>query len=164
MRYGVDTDVLIAPRQFAHAIDALGGRGWTLLDRNWPLFLRTMPGELRLRAPTGRLLDLHWHLMTQRDVRRTFSLPTAHLLARRHSLPSGLPSLDPVDQLVHLGVHGALSGATKLMCLLDAGLAAQAVDDWGPVADASRRAHATAALRLVLLRAALARHADWRAL
>ena len=154
LRYAIDTDVLIGPQHFAQAIDALGGRGWTLLDRNWPLFLRTMPGELRLRAPTGGLLDLHWHLMTQRDVRGSFSLPTADLLARRRSLPSGLPALNPVDQIVHLGVHGALSGATKLMWLLDAGLAARVVADWGPVADAAHRAHATAALRLVLLRSA----------
>lgn len=153
MRYGVDLDVLVPPTRFADVIDELRARGWILLDRNWPLFLETLPGELRLRAPTGELLDLHWHVLAGRELRRSFDLPTEALLARRRTLPSGLPALDPVDQLVHLGVHSAMSGATRLSWLLDAGLAARAVGDESAIAVAARRAHASHALDLVLLRA-----------
>lgn len=153
MRYGVDLDVLVPPSRFADVIDELSSRGWTLLDRNWPLFLDTEPGELRLRAPTGGLLDLHWHVLAGRELRRSFHLPTEALLDRRRTLPSGLPALGPADQLVHLGVHGAMSGATRLSWLLDAGLAASAVGDETAIVVAARRARASHALDLVLLRA-----------
>jgi hypothetical protein len=153
LRYGVDIDVLVDPALFRDAVDALVADGWRLLDANWPLFLQTLPGELRLRSPTGALLDLHWHLLSVRELRTSFRLPTRGLLARRRVLASGLPALDPADQLVHLGVHGALSGATRLSWLVDAGLAARSGVDLAVVSERARVARAGTALAIVLLRA-----------
>lgn len=67
----------------------------------------------------GRLLDLHWHLLDAPKVRDAYVLPTEPLLARRRAISSGLPALDPADQLVHVAVQAAQSGATRLSWLLD---------------------------------------------
>jgi hypothetical protein len=153
LRFGVDIDVLIPPARFGDAIDALSECGWHLIDRNWPLFVRTCPGELRMLAPNGALLDLHWHLLTGTDHRQAFALPTVELLERRRRLPSGLPALDPADQVVHLGLHAALGGATRLSWLLDLALAASAIPDFSTVISRSRPARASRPLFLGLGRA-----------
>jgi Uncharacterised nucleotidyltransferase len=153
MRHAVDIDVLVPPARFAAAIAALQANGWELVDRNWPLAAATMPGELRLVSRAGLVLDLHWHVLAVEAQRRRFPLPTTHLLARRQSLPSGISALHPDDQLVHLGLHGALSGANRLSWLLDAALAARACSDWTTAAAAARAANGGRALGLVLVRA-----------
>ncbi len=156
MRHSVDIDLLVPPARFATVLATLESNGWQLLDRNWPLIAEVVPGELRLRSTRGDLLDLHWHVILMPEVRARLNLPTAHLLARRRILASGLPALHPADQLVHLGVHAASSGANRLMWLLDAGLAARRVTDWSEVELASRAARAGHQLALVLSRASRA--------
>jgi hypothetical protein len=153
MRHAVDIDVLVSPQQFADAIAALQVADWNLVDRNWPLAAATVPAELRLVSRAGLVLDLHWHVLAVEAQRARFPLPTMHLLARRQWLPSGIAALDPADQLVHLGLHGALSGANRLSWLLDAELAARACSDWAATATAARAANAGGALALVLRRA-----------
>ena len=152
MRHNVDMDVLVPPTRFGDVLNALQDHRWRLLDRNWPLAAAMVPGELRLRSPRGDLLDLHWHLLASPAMRAQFRLPTSHLLGRRRWLASGLPVLHEVDQLVHLGAHGALSGADRLVWLLDAGLAARRISDWDAVASATRDASLGCLLALVLAR------------
>lgn len=152
-RYGADLDVLIGAREFRAAVRALEDSGWRLLDRNWPLLADTLPGQLKLSAPSGGLLDLHWHLMNNPRLRQAHPLGTAQLLLRRRVLPSGLPVLHEHDQLIHLGLHGAQAGANRLLWLLDAGLAAERVSAWPELAATARRVGAGLALALVLLRA-----------
>jgi len=153
-RYAVDVDVLVPPARFEQLGAALTSAGWQLLDRNWPLLAATRPGELRFRSPAGVLFDVHWHLMTTPALRANFGFDTDWLLARGRALDSGLPALSGPDQLVHLAVHAALSGASRLSWLLDTGLAARAVTDWTGVAEAAAAQHAALPLALVLRRAA----------
>jgi hypothetical protein len=152
MRYGVDIDVLVDPARFGEAVEALSEAGWLLLDRNWPLIVQTLPGQLRFRTPSGGILDLHWHLLNDAMLRAHHQLPTLDLLHRRRTLLSGLPALSGADQLVHLGLHGALSGANRLVWLTDAGLAARRCDDWPSVLQVAHRSSSGLALSLVLLR------------
>lgn len=152
-RYGVDVDVLVDPRRFADLCQALLAAGWRLLDRNWPLLAATEPGELLFTSPTGTLFDVHWHLMTSPRLRSSFPFETRALLGRRRSLPTGLPALSGDDQLVHLAVHAALSGANRLSWLLDTGLAATQVEDWRRLSRTADEVQAGAALELVLGRA-----------
>jgi hypothetical protein len=153
LRHAVDIDVLVPPARFEQVVDRLVAARWTLIDLNWPLLRSTMPGQLRLRSPSGSLLDLHWHLLNSPRLRRTFDIPSDDLLARTRIVGNDLPVLAGPDQLVHLALHGALSGANRLVWLADAGLAARAVTDWAEVSDSARRAGAGLALALVLLRA-----------
>lgn len=154
LRHSVDLDVLVRPDQFAVVLAGLEADGFTLLDRNWPLLARLFPGQLRIRSPRGILIDLHWSVVNDPQVRRAFELPASKLLSRsRHLDPPGIPALPAVEQLVHLGVHGSLSGANRLVWLLDAHLAAGEIEDWPEVVRAARQARASGALALVLARA-----------
>jgi hypothetical protein len=153
MRFEVDLDVLVPPERFESVLIELQARGWKLIDQNWRLAAEVLPAELRLLSANGDLLDLHWHLLSEAGLRKQFTIPTTSLLARRRELGSGMPVLNAVDQLVHLGIHGALSGANRLSWLLDAGLAARHVQSWNDVAVATRSAGAGPALGLVLARA-----------
>ncbi|MEO6702888.1 MAG: nucleotidyltransferase family protein, partial [Jatrophihabitantaceae bacterium] len=153
LRYGVDIDVLVPPDRFAELTENLTGAGWQLVDLNWPLTARTRPGQLRYLSPTGGLFDVHWNLMNNPRLRAGFPMPTQLMLDRRRQLESGLWALSPDDQLVHLAVHAALSGACRLVWLLDLALAARQVADWPALADAAGRAGAGPAVGLVLGRA-----------
>ena len=61
LRWFSDLDVLVGPRDFGAAIDALAANGTTLLDLNWELQLSLWRSEASLRLPAGTMLDLHWH-------------------------------------------------------------------------------------------------------
>jgi hypothetical protein len=152
MRFGVDIDVLVDPRSLPDVLRCLQDAGWQLLDRNWPLIAATEPGELRLRSPHGNLLDLHWHLLNFASMRAQYRLPTAELLERRRRTASGIPALDPADQLIHLAVHSASSGANKLLWLLDTGLAASQFADYDLLVERVRASRTALALALVMLR------------
>src|SRR5262249_5413405 len=116
LRQGVDLDVLVPPARFGDVLVALEAAGFTLLDRNWPLVAARVPGELRIRAPQGVLVDLHWAVLDDPALHRPFRLPVPGLLERARWLDrAGCCALSAVDQLVHLGVHGALSGANRLV-------------------------------------------------
>src|SRR6185437_16415495 len=138
LRHYVDLDLLVSPADFGALLAVLEAAGYQLVDRNWPLLARDLPGELRLRSPRGVLLDLHWSIFNDAGRRASFSAPTAALLADRRELSVGFPALSATDQLVHAGIHAALSGANRLGWLLDVQLAA-ATADWPAVVGAARR-------------------------
>lgn len=151
-RIGADVDVLVDPASFRAVIARLVASGWYLVDRNWPLLARTLPGQLRLRSPIGVVFDLHWHVLNNPALRSAFSMPTPHLLARREVTSSGLPMLGPNDLAIHVALHAAMSGANRLTWLADTVLATQKADS-AALADRSRAAGADLALHLVCSRA-----------
>ena len=117
-----DVDVLVRPEELGVAVTALEAEGCELLDRNWTLLQREMLGELHLLTPNGMVVDLHWSLHNRERLRRTFPAPTGELLDRgAEVLLAGSPvrTLDPLDTLVHLTLHAAMSGGDLLVWLKD---------------------------------------------
>ena len=117
-----DLDIVVAPADFSRAIDAFEASGLELLDRNWDLIRREGRGQLHLRLPLGTLADIHWHLLNREVVRNAFDVLVEPLFERARQidlLGSPTRTLDPVDTLLHLGIHAALSGADRLLWLKD---------------------------------------------
>lgn len=152
LRHGVDVDVLVRGQDLGRALDALEAASLVLLDRNWPLLRALEVGELRLRASSGVLLDLHWHLLNDRALRGQFSVSAAAMVDRAVAVPgAGYRRLADVDDIVQVGLHAALSGANRLVWLLDVDLLARQPDlDWTAVVLRARAAGAAPALALVL--------------
>jgi hypothetical protein len=156
LRHSVDVDILVSGRYFAEALAALEGSGHRLLDVNWPLLAEQQPGQLRLQAPNRTIVDLHWHLLNQRELRESFRLPTEPLLARAvgHADPE-FPMLAPIDQLLHVALHAALSGATKLVWLVDLDrLLSTGSFDWAELTAAAHSAGVGLPVAIALARAA----------
>ena len=138
-----DLDTLVDRRQFGEALTRLTDAGAVVVDRNWPLVQASMRGEHTLILPFGTVLDLHWHLLTERRWRTAFQYESAQVLDR---LGTGVVSgsrvglLHPTDTLIHLCTHAVLSGGHKLLWWLD--VAAQVRHgrpDWDDVVATSRR-------------------------
>ena len=121
LRGYTDLDIVGSRSRPRRSCDALEQAGARVLDTNWDLLGRTRSSELHLMV--GRtLVDLHWHLFNIGDLRDEFPLAMAPLFerARRVALPGvTVPTLDEVDTVMHLGVHGCLSGANRLVWLKD---------------------------------------------
>jgi Uncharacterised nucleotidyltransferase len=156
LRHAVDLDVLVPPARFASLVAHLTRLDYRLLDVNWPVLARQAPGQLRLRSADGVLIDLHWHLLNQPRLRAEFWLPTDDLLgrSRRASDVGDLRVLAPVDQLLHVGLHAALSGGNRLIWLVDIDRTIRAEPElaWDAVVTAARIARAGPAMGLVLSR------------
>lgn len=117
-----DLDVLVAGRDLGAALAAAELAGGRVVYRNWPLLRELRVGEILLRLHHGTLLDLHWHLLNTADSRRTFDVPMAEIMERARPVPLGsvdAATLDPTDTLLHLGLHGSLSGGNRLVWLKD---------------------------------------------
>ncbi|MGX7678032.1 nucleotidyltransferase family protein [Jatrophihabitans sp. DSM 45814] len=155
LRHSLDIDVLVDRTAFKAVLDLLVTKGYLLLDVNWPLIAELEPGQLRLRAPNGTLIDLHWSLFNQRPLRRYFRLPAEVLLSRTRTLGDDLiPVLDPVDLTTHIGVHAALGGAAKLSWLVDIdGFVRQHKLDWQQLIDVAVASGAAPALAISFSRA-----------
>jgi hypothetical protein len=70
----------------------------------------------------GTLADVHWHLLNRENVRDGFSITTDDLFDRSRAIDVGgrsIPTLDPVDTLLHVALHAALSGGDRLIWLKD---------------------------------------------
>jgi hypothetical protein len=153
LRQSVDIDVLVPPAAFACVVEALINDGFQLLDVNWPVIADRFPGQLRLRAPTGPLIDLHWHLLNAPRLRTVFRLATGELLARSVPLAE-LRMLSAEDRLMHLGLHAALAGANRLSWLVDLDRSVRGTEfDWNEVIGRSRLARCGASLAVALQRA-----------
>ncbi|MGH9104198.1 MAG: nucleotidyltransferase family protein [Acidimicrobiales bacterium] len=119
--YG-DLDVVVHHGAFGDALAALEHAGCTVLDQNWPLVRAMHRGELSLRMPGGTILDLHWHLLNEPELRHAFTVPVPEALSRRHLTSiHGTPVavLDPTDAVLHLILHGGLSGGHRLVWYAD---------------------------------------------
>lgn len=117
-----DLDVLVHPHDFPRVVVALEGIGAQVVDRNWKLLVEEARGQLHLVLPHGSLLDLHWHVLNREVVRHDFDIRTEDLLAAGVPLTIGataVRTLDPVHTVLHLGLHGAMSGGHRVGWLMD---------------------------------------------
>jgi Uncharacterised nucleotidyltransferase len=117
-----DLDVLVQPGQFGDVLDTLEANGARLLDVNWPLIRSSRRGELTLVLWHGTVLDLHWDLITEEALRRSFALQTDDLLAHRRVTTIGsieIPTLGAGDTFVYVALHAVLAGGDRLSRLAD---------------------------------------------
>lgn len=122
VRWFTDLDVVVAPEDFGRALTALETHGGVLLDRNWEAVRRLRLSELTVRMPLGTAVDLHWHVVSRASQRARMPMPTADLLARARPVDLGglvVPTLEELDTVLHVAVHGAVSGGALLRWLVD---------------------------------------------
>lgn len=151
-----DVDVLVSPRDLREVSALLTQGGWTIADFDDMLRNPQTPGEMHWVSPSGLLVDLHWS-MTNTAVRRArLTVPTDELLDRRREVAIGLGTawvLDPVDAIVHVALHATLTGANRLLLLLDNDQLARQVEDWDAVLRRARQWRAHPHLALAMARA-----------
>ncbi|MPV48528.1 hypothetical protein GCG21_00580 [Pseudactinotalea sp. HY160] len=153
--YG-DLDLLVAPGDLRTASARLLEAGWTIADFDDMLGNPDVPGEMHWRSPSGALMDLHWSMINTAGRRRRLDVPTARILERRVPIRLGFVpgwTLDPADTLIHVCLHAALTGANRLLYLVDAQRSAARVTDWAEVARRAAAWKAAPHVSLVLRRA-----------
>jgi hypothetical protein len=161
LRGYTDLDLVVPATHLGRFLNAVEEGGGRVADYDWTLVHQLMLGELQLVLRGGTLVDLHWHLLNQASLRQVFAIPMERLFerARTVSLPGGpVATLDPVDTLVYLGLHGCLSGGNRLVWLKDVEQAiASDNPPWDEVIRRSRDfgASLTLASMLIMARAVL---------
>ncbi|MCU1459182.1 MAG: uncharacterized protein JWL73_3274 [Actinomycetia bacterium] len=132
-QYG-DLDVLVRPTQFEAALHVLEAAGATLIESNWELVLHLLKGELNLVMPQGIVVDLHWSVAYNDEIRQGFRWSDERFVDRATRVRVGGDEIsvpDPVDQLLHLCAHACLAGAHRLGWLQDVRFAATRTPiDW----------------------------------
>ena len=116
-----DIDLLVNGADFGRTLDALEHIGATDINRNWGNYLQYGVAETPVWTP-GIGIDLHWHVVGLARDRDSLNLDIASMLARRRWIAIDgiqVPSLDPADLLLHVALHAARSGATRLVWLRD---------------------------------------------
>ncbi len=122
LRSYTDVDVVVQATGLGPALTLLEAAGGRIVDDDWGLLARLGRGELRVLLPSGTLVDLHWHLISDRVVRRQLTVSMDGVFARRRTLSlRGQPvsALDPVDTIVHIAMHSCLSGGNRLLWMKD---------------------------------------------
>jgi len=154
-RFYGDLDLLVERSSFRQVLDNLVDSGSRLLDRNWRLMRREMHGEVHLELPAGSLLDLHWDLVNL--YRGQLRIDAAAMLERAETVDLGgirVPTLEPTDSLIHLALHGTMSGGDRLRWIHDV---AQAIrrrpPNWDELMARAEAWRATAPVGLLLSRA-----------
>lgn len=120
-----DLDLLVSAARFGEAVELLGDVGFAEVNRNWAPYVRHRVGEVPLEVD-GITVDLHWHVVGLARDRKDLRFQPAAMLARRRRRPvfdRPIAVFDAEDQLLHLTVHSALSGATRLDQLRDLAVA-----------------------------------------
>ena len=151
-----DVDVLVAPRDLREVSQRLVSAGWRLADFQDMLRNPAVPGEMHWISPGGALIDLHWSMINMASRRQLFRIASVELLERR--VPVSLGSrpawaLALPDSLVHACLHAALTGANKLIYLIDVDRLSATVSDWTSVVARAKEWRAEAQVALVLMRA-----------
>lgn len=138
-----DLDLLVAADRFADAVDVLTETGIVELNRNWVPYLEHRVGEVPMVC-NGVSVDLHWHVVGLGRDRSGVRFEPHAMLDRRRMVTMGekeLPTFDAEDQLLHLAVHSALSGASRLDQLRDLVVVTTAdTVDWDVVVARARSA------------------------
>lgn len=128
-----DLDVVVPPDRVEEAVGRLERERFHLADRNWRQILDRMIGQLHVEREGSAPIDLHWTLIYDEPMRRTFRYPMADMFARARSVDvAGGPvrTLDAEDTLIHVAVHAAMEGADRLVWLKDVDAVARAGLDW----------------------------------
>jgi len=116
-----DLDILVAGSDLGDAVDLLRESGIEEMNRNWDGYVKHRVGEIPMAAK-GVSIDLHWHLVGLGIHRRGISLDPVEMLSRTRRRQLGQVDasiLSPEDQLLHIAVHSAMSGANRLDQLRD---------------------------------------------
>jgi hypothetical protein len=117
-----DLDLVVPGEALGEALGALEAAGARVVAANWWHRLDVLAGEVPMVLPSGSAVDLHWHLLNERALRRTFRLVMPALLGRARTVDvhgAAVRTLDDVDTLLHLALHTAMSGANRLVWLKD---------------------------------------------
>lgn len=125
-RHAGDLDLLTAPEQVADADRLLCSNGYCrtkpqnqLSPRRFELYLRTQH-EFGYRHPAGLLsMELHWRYADSPSL-APYSFADLWQRAERVDIAgSAIPVLSHRDTLVHLAIHGALDGWSRLKWIAD---------------------------------------------
>lgn len=142
MRGYVDLDVLVAPTDYERALIRMESAGASVVERNWRRVVDERPGELRVRLPSGLLVDLHWHLLHRPAWRAHFPLRVEELLDRAQGVEIGgtpVATLDPAATALHLALHACLAGGDRLVWAVDLHRSLLQLDDPGALVTLARR-------------------------
>jgi hypothetical protein len=117
-----DLDVLVTPAAVGEVMETVERAGGRLTDLNWPMMIQRRRAEVPMILPRGLLCDLHWDLLVTPNIRARFALPMAEVVGRRRTVRLGgvdVATLDVVDGLLYLCLHGVLSGGHQLVWVTD---------------------------------------------
>jgi hypothetical protein len=117
-----DLDLVVAAADLPMALALLEAAGGHVTDLNWPMMAKLRRAEIPMILARGMLCDLHWHLLVTPNARSRFPLPMEELVDRRRIVPIGgteVATLDAIDGLLYLCLHGSLSGGHQLVWLKD---------------------------------------------
>jgi Uncharacterised nucleotidyltransferase len=117
-----DLDIVVAAADMSAAMNAIEAAGGRVTDLNWPMMIELMRAEVPMVLPAGMLADLHWHVLVTPSTRSRFAVPLEALFERRRTVELGgteVATLDTVDGLLYLCLHGSLSGGDQLVWLKD---------------------------------------------
>jgi hypothetical protein len=153
-----DIDVLVAPGDLRGAVALLEEQGGQLLDRNWTLISREVRGQVHVLLASGSVVDLHWHVLNRDEVRSRFGVQTTTEMARARTVrigASAIPTLAAGSTLVHICLHGALSGGDRLQWLQDIDRAVRHLGcSWDEVVERADEWRARLPVAVMLQRAA----------
>jgi hypothetical protein len=117
-----DLDIVVDCSDMRATMTRIEASGGQVTDFNWPMAARLRRAEVPMLLPAGMLADIHWHLLVTPSTRARFRVSMAELFERRRVVRVGgidVPTLDPVDGILYLCLHGSLSGGHQLVWLRD---------------------------------------------
>ncbi len=156
LREYTDLDLLVAPADLGAALEALEAVGFTVLEHNWTMLWERRRGQVHLSGPHTTLVDLHWDVVGEGDIRDKLRIDTVSMIDHADQRRIGrtpVRVLDDIDRLVHLGVHGSLSGGHRLIWLKDIEAAATTSGlRWDAVTERARDFAVAPLLWLMLIR------------
>lgn len=134
LRSYADIDLLVSAADFGLAASALEELGGVVLLPHWTHRWHRQAGEVSIQLPSGDVIDLHWHLINDRDVRARFRLDMGAIMGRTVEVTLGgqrVRTLSSEDTLLHLVTHSCMSGGDRLLWTKDIELACAVPDlDW----------------------------------
>lgn len=137
-----DLDLLVAGDALGRTLETFERLGIDAMNRNWGAYIRHGVAEFPIHL-LGAPIDLHWHLIGLRTIRKRFRITIEDLLERRMITAAngrGFPGLDAEDAVIHVALHAGLSGAGRIGWLRDVHLLLQGPPlDWNSLVARSRR-------------------------
>ena len=127
-----DLDIVVHPADFGTATAELERLGFEVQTRNWDRYLEAQMAEIQFKRDDLKI-DLHWDLQPVGELRVEMLHDRARWL--RRAMPVSLAgvevqTLSPEDTLLHLCLHGALSGGDVLVYLTDVRAVIDRGIDW----------------------------------
>lgn len=152
-----DLDLVVSAPGMGEALSLIEGAGGRVHPVNWPMMTVEERAELPVELAGGMLGDLHWHLLVTRAIRARFSWSLSETFGRLRSVDVGglvVPTLDVVDGILYLCLHGSLSGGHLLVWLKDLDQLVGGEDpDWDQVIRRARRTRTALVAAVQLARA-----------